>query len=563
MENSISNMRPELVKEWSEKNYPLTPDCVPFGSNKLYWWRGSCGHEWQTSAKARSYGEGCPICSNARIVPGINDLQTLEPELSKEWSRKNSPLLPTMVGPGSHRKVIWKGKCGHEWSAVIKNRVAGAGCPYCSHNKVLAGFNDLETLYPEVAKEWSERNFPLLPSQVTAFANKKVWWKCSEGHEWFTLISTRSSGSKCPYCSGLKLLKGFNDLATTHPDLALEWSERNGDLHPDMVNDKSTKSVWWKCHVCGYEWKQQIKTRVNGGECPSCSNRCAITGYNDLASTEPELMKEWDYSKNKIDPTKILRTAYNRAWWKCEFGHSWNAPICDRTLGDCSCKECESEFIASLPQLLTMYYARENNLNVVLRTTDAIGLPVDAFIPYFNLVVDGFEHSRKIKAVKKSLTLSPVGTKFDRSSEAITEETGDSRNQIHRYIRLTNLVQELLDLVDEGKIKMRPAVELSYLDEDSQRAVVDEIDLNQCTPSHDQTIRMRKFFTEGKLTPEVVSAIMSEEKPNQREKIVLRGDKVRSLIPKNIPVSQTEDYVVKALEHYSRFLRQRAERDSR
>lgn len=179
-----------------------------------------------------------------------------------------------------------------------------------------------------------------------------------------------------------------------------------------------------------------------------------------------------------------------------------------------------------------------------------------------------FAYKMRLEAMKRQgqrsdLTLSPVGTKFDRSSEAITEETGNSRNQIHRYIRLTNLVQELLDLVDEGKIKMRPAVELSYLDEDSQRAVVDEIDLNQCTPSHDQTIRMRKFFTEGKLTPEVVSAIMSEEKPNQREKIVLRGDKVRSLIPKNIPVSQTEDYVVKALEHYSRFLRQRAERDSR
>ena len=179
-----------------------------------------------------------------------------------------------------------------------------------------------------------------------------------------------------------------------------------------------------------------------------------------------------------------------------------------------------------------------------------------------------FAYKMRLEAMKRQgqrsdLTLSPVGTKFDRSSEAITEETGDSRNQIHRYIRLTNLVQELLDLVDEGKIKMRPAVELSYLDEDSQRAVVDEIDLNQCTPSHDQTIRMRKFFTDGKLTPEVVSAIMGEEKPNQREKIVLRGDKVRSLIPKNIPVSQTEDYVVKALEHYSRFLRQRTERDSR
>ena len=160
---------------------------------------------------------------------------------------------------------------------------------------------------------------------------------------------------------------------------------------------------------------------------------------------------------------------------------------------------------------------------------------------------------------------TPVVSDLDgqRTNEILGNEVGESREQIRRYIRLTNLVPELLDLVDEGKIKMRPAVELSYLDKDSQRAVVDEIDLNQCTPSHDQTIRMRKFFTDGKLTPEVVSAIMGEEKPNQREKIVLRGDKVRSLIPKNIPVSQTEDYVVKALEHYSRFLRQRAERDSR
>ena len=178
-----------------------------------------------------------------------------------------------------------------------------------------------------------------------------------------------------------------------------------------------------------------------------------------------------------------------------------------------------------------------------------------------------FAYKMRLEAMKRQAgrpskdNLVPVGLNFSRVE--LSEQSGESQTQIQRYIRLTNLVPELLDLVDEGKIKMRPAVELSYLDEDSQRAVVDEIDLNQCTPSHDQTIRMRKFFTDGKLTPEVVSAIMGEEKPNQREKIVLRGDKVRSLIPKNIPISQTEDYVVKALEHYSRFLRQRAERDSR
>lgn len=160
---------------------------------------------------------------------------------------------------------------------------------------------------------------------------------------------------------------------------------------------------------------------------------------------------------------------------------------------------------------------------------------------------------------------SPVGIDLrgKQSLDLMSEECGDSRNQIHRYIRLTNLVPELLEFVDEGRIKMRPAVELSYLNEDCQRDLVDEIDLNNCTPSHDQAIRMRKFFEEGKLTTEAISAIMSEEKPNQREKIVLRGDRVRSLIPKNIPINQTEEYVCKALEHYNRFLRNRAERDSR
>ena len=159
----------------------------------------------------------------------------------------------------------------------------------------------------------------------------------------------------------------------------------------------------------------------------------------------------------------------------------------------------------------------------------------------------------------------PVGhdSLVGKSRELLAAESQDSNTQIQRYIRLTNLVPELLDYVDEGRIKMRPAVELSFLDEDSQRDVVDEIDLNDATPSHDQTIRMRKFFEEGKLTTEAIQAIMSEEKPNQREKIVLRGDRVRQLIPKNIPISQTEDFVCKALEHYNKFLRSRADRDSR
>ena len=178
-----------------------------------------------------------------------------------------------------------------------------------------------------------------------------------------------------------------------------------------------------------------------------------------------------------------------------------------------------------------------------------------------------FAYKMRLEAMKRQgertdLTLSPVGTKL-RTADELAQECGDSRNQIHRYVRLTNLVPELLEFVDEGRIKMRPALELSYLDEDCQRDVVDEIDLNDATPSHDQTIRMRKLFNEGNLTTEAIHAVMSEEKPNQKEKIVLGGDRVRQLIPKNIPVSQTEDFVCKALEHYNKFLRNRAERDSR
>lgn len=179
-----------------------------------------------------------------------------------------------------------------------------------------------------------------------------------------------------------------------------------------------------------------------------------------------------------------------------------------------------------------------------------------------------FAYKMRLEAMKRQAgrprkeNVSPVGTNL-RTDEQIAQETGDSRNQIHRYVRLTNLVPELLEFVDEGRIKMRPAVELSYLDEDCQRDVVDEIDLNDATPSHDQTIRMRKLFNEGNLTTEAIHAVMSEEKPNQKEKIVLRGDRVRQLIPKNVPVSQTEDFVCKALEHYNKFLRNRAERDSR
>lgn len=181
-----------------------------------------------------------------------------------------------------------------------------------------------------------------------------------------------------------------------------------------------------------------------------------------------------------------------------------------------------------------------------------------------------FAHKMRLDAMSRQgkrtdLTSDPLGPKLEniRSNVALSQEVNESASQIQRYIRLTNLVPELLSLVDEGKMKMRPEVELSYLDKDAQPEIADEIDLNQATPSHAQTIRMRKRFEEGTLSKDFIEGIMSEEKPNQKGKIVLRGEEVRRFIPKSVPMAKTEEYVCKALEHYVKHLQKQKDRNSR
>ena len=147
------------------------------------------------------------------------------------------------------------------------------------------------------------------------------------------------------------------------------------------------------------------------------------------------------------------------------------------------------------------------------------------------------------------------------SRELLSREVGESQDNIRRYIRLTELIPEILELVDEGKIALRPAVEISYFPKDLQEDLVDTMEMEACTPSHAQTIRMRRLLADDKLTAESITAIMQEEKPNQREKIILRDDRTRSLIPKDLPVNKREDYIIKALEHYGRYLKKQREQD--
>ena len=163
---------------------------------------------------------------------------------------------------------------------------------------------------------------------------------------------------------------------------------------------------------------------------------------------------------------------------------------------------------------------------------------------------------------RNDLTSCPVGTKL-RSDNQLARTTEESTRQIHRYIRLTELIPELLELVDEGHIGMRPAVELSYLGKEQQRDLAECIDMEQCTPTHEQARRMRAMNDEGRLTSEAIEAIMREEKPNQKERIVLHGDRFRNLFPRNLPVSKREDYVMAAMQYYGKYLARKERENER
>ena len=181
-----------------------------------------------------------------------------------------------------------------------------------------------------------------------------------------------------------------------------------------------------------------------------------------------------------------------------------------------------------------------------------------------------FAYKMRLDAMKRQgkrvdLTSMPVAEKLEgkaaRSVTRLGKEVGESGDNIRRYIRLTELIPELLEMVDDNKIALRPAVEISYLPKNLQKELLDNIEMEACTPSHDQTLRMRNLLRQNKLTPEVITMIMQEEKPNQKEKIILRDDRTRNLLPKNLPVSQREEYIIKALEHYGRYLKKQREQE--
>lgn len=310
-------------------------------------------------------------------------LSVTHPGLAAEWSEKNLPLTADQVTYGSHDRVWWKGSCGHEWKTLVNNRTVNhTGCPYCCSRKVLPGFNDLATKAPELAKEWSEKNYPMMPDQVMPRSNKKYWWKCSLGHEWLAKPNSRMKGSGCPYCKHFTLLPGFNDLATEHPELIAEWSDRNLPLRPDMIFATPYRKAWWKCPECGNEYERLVTLRIRGYGCPYCSEVKVNPGQNDLVTRYPDIAAEWDYVKNKTwKPDMVTGRSKNYYWWRCRYGHSWGARVKDRVRENLECPVCRAEFHILFPQMLILLYAERNHLQTVIQMPLGKGITLETSFP--------------------------------------------------------------------------------------------------------------------------------------------------------------------------------------
>lgn len=385
----LSVTHPEIAKEavgWD-------PETVTFGSEKKLTWRCSLGHEWVASPNSRTAKKttACPYCSGNKLLIGFNDLATTHPQLSSQavgWD-------PKSVSRGSRKKMTWKCHEGHTWEALIANRTSlGYGCPICSGQKVLVGFNDLETTDPEIASQaegWDPKEYsrgssrklkwrcayghtwvappknrtgsgsgcsvclnqtiqvgindiltthPELSKEldgidgrtITAGSQRVVAWKCKQGHVYRTSPQKRSArGNACPICSGHKVSVGFNDLATTHPELVPEID----GWDPKLVSGGSAKKVDWICSL-GHKWKAVVYSRAIARlNCPICSGQQVLAGFNDLRTTNPKLADEaigWD-------PTTLSRGSDKKMKWQCENGHQWKAAVSSRTSG-VGCPSC-------------------------------------------------------------------------------------------------------------------------------------------------------------------------------------------------------------------------------
>jgi hypothetical protein len=331
--NDLATIDPEVASELIDAD----PTQVSPYSNRKVNFRCPQGHIYEASTYNRVKNKsGCSYCSGLKALPGFNDLKTTHPELAAQaygWD-------PTSVRAGTHKQLTWRCSLGHIFTASGEARLleTGDGCRVCGRTQLLTGYNDLATTHAEIASQaegWD-------PTKVISGSHSKRIWKCSMGHTYEARISARTNihkgdgraakGTDCPICAGKKVLKGFNDLATTHPQMAIQAFEWN----PESTTAGSNKKKDWICQS-GHIWNAAIKNRTSQNlGCPVCSNQQVLAGFNDLLTINPNLARE----AYEWDPSTVTQGANVKRKWKCSEGHIWDALVVNRSGRGDGCPSC-------------------------------------------------------------------------------------------------------------------------------------------------------------------------------------------------------------------------------
>jgi hypothetical protein len=338
-------------------------------------------------------------CLSDNVFMGKDNLllSSLKEEIHPSF---NKNLLIDKLTAGSHKKVWWLGKCGHEWEAAIYNRTKGNGCPYCAGNKVLKNYNDLETTNPNIAVEWHPtKNNNLTAQQVTPHSNKKVWWLGKCGHEWEAAIYNRTKGNGCPICNGKITLVGTNDLQFLKPDLVKEWhTVKNLPLTPQSVTLNSNTKIWWICEK-NHEWYQPLYSRAKGKKCPICSGKKLNNSKLDMLISNTEIFQTvHPYLNKNIDLSKVSLGSSIKMWWLCEKRHEWETPVYVRQRS--GCPRCSNRVSKSEKEILA--FLKDFDINYITNNRSIITpLELDIYIPKKNIAIEFnglYWHSEKFKS---------------------------------------------------------------------------------------------------------------------------------------------------------------------
>lgn len=367
-----------LKAEWHPTRNTVDMNTIAPSSDIQIWWKAACGHEWETAVRNRYLGKGsgCAVCAGKLVIEGVNDLASHYPQIAAEWHPNRNTLQPTQVTPNSNKKVWWQCSLGHEWEAIPNNRVnLNRNCPVCASQKVLKGFNDFESRYPEIAAQWHPTlNGEITPDAVFPKSAKKVYWICNKGHTFINKIRNQVDSPDCKICNGHELVQGINDLATTHPQLAALWHPtKNGKLKAIMVTAKYWDKVYWLCENGHERYRSPAAELIKNNGCVDCPKKVVLkVKSNNITITHPELAKQWHPTLNgDKTPEHVTKGVNKKAFWLCSSGHTWEAGVNSRSAGS-NCPVCHglqvlagfNDLATTHPKIAADWHPSLNNLTV-------------------------------------------------------------------------------------------------------------------------------------------------------------------------------------------------------